>query len=119
MARISPVFDIRIRIALLSLSLLLSPLAALSSEREAGSQPKLRPATTLREMRVIRDGGQMVATMELDGAPQFTAFTLPQPERIVIDLKATQQTIGALSAPDDQIMVAIRTAALSACASGR
>ncbi|MFN7943902.1 MAG: AMIN domain-containing protein [Blastocatellia bacterium] len=112
MARISPVFDIRIRIALLSLSLLLSPLAALSSEREAGSQPKLRPATTLREMRVIRDGGQMVATMELDGAPQFTAFTLPQPERIVIDLKATQQTIGALSAPDDQIMVAIRDGGL-------
>jgi hypothetical protein len=112
MTRISPVIENQLRIALLCLSLVVTPRAAFSSGREAGSQPKLRPATTLREMRVIREGGQMVATMDLDGAPQFTAFALPQPERIVIDLKATQQNIGTLSAPDDQIMVTIKDGGL-------
>lgn len=47
-------------------------------------------ASAIRSIKVSKDykrGGMLLATIELDGQPQYTHFTLPSPYRLVIDVQ--------------------------------
>ena len=47
-------------------------------------------ASAIRSIKVVKDaarGGMLQATIELDGQPQYTHFTLPSPYRLVIDVQ--------------------------------
>lgn len=52
--------------------------------------PRLPAASAIRSIKVVKDyqrGGMLQATIELDGQPQYTHFTLPSPYRLVIDVQ--------------------------------
>ncbi len=53
------------------------------------ARPKsgLRPASTVRGVSVTKEGGTLVATIELDGLATFDHFTLSNPLRVIVDIK--------------------------------
>ena len=59
----------------------------------------------LQAVRLVEDDDALLAVIELDGIAVFTQSTLSKPERIIIDIKNTVQTMRALSRPDEQIVI--------------
>ena len=57
--------------------------AATSPARPSG----VRPASTVRGVSVNKEGGTLVAKIELDGFAAFNHFTLSNPLRVVVDIK--------------------------------
>lgn len=58
--------------------------------KAAENTPRLPAASAIRSIKVVKDykrGGMLQATIELDGQPQYTHFTLPSPYRLVIDVQ--------------------------------
>lgn len=53
----------------------------------AGEQVTRRPAATVRNVRLLRDSGTLVAAIELDGQAEYSSFTLPDPSRIIVDIR--------------------------------
>ena len=52
---------------------------------------RLPNARTIRSVKVSKDysrGGQVLATIELDGQAQYSYFTLPSPYRLVVDVQS-------------------------------
>lgn len=58
--------------------------------------PRTPSASAIRSIKVAKDeqhGGALLATIELDGQPQYTHFTLPSPYRLVIDVQNVSTTM--------------------------
>lgn len=59
----------------------------------AREQVTQRPATTVREVRLLKDGGTLVAAIELDGQAEYSSFTLPDPSRIIVDIREASNAV--------------------------
>ncbi len=58
---------------------------------KAAKAARLPNARTIRSVRISKDftrGGQVLATIELDGQAQYSYFTLPSPYRLVVDVQS-------------------------------
>ncbi|MFN0119405.1 MAG: secretin N-terminal domain-containing protein [Blastocatellia bacterium] len=61
----------------------------------------------LQAVRVAEDEDALLVSLELDGIAAFTQSTLPNPARIVVDIRNAVQTIRPLSRADEQIVIPI------------
>jgi type IV pilus assembly protein PilQ len=69
-------------------SLVAGPPVKSANSANAARRPHAR---TIRSVKVSKDhsrGGQVLATIELDGQAQYTYFTLPSPYRLVVDVQS-------------------------------
>ena len=55
-----------------------------------------RVASTVRGVSVSKEGGTLVATIELDGEAAFNHFTLSDPLRVVVDIKGVRNAARAM-----------------------
>ena len=56
----------------------------------------MRPSV-VQAVRVVQDDDALLAIIELDGMAVYTQSTLPQPPRLIVDIKNAVQTIRPLS----------------------
>src|ERR1051326_1761762 len=52
----------------------------------------VRSASTVRGVSVNKEGGTLVATIELDGLATFDHFALSNPQRVVVDIKGVRNS---------------------------
>jgi hypothetical protein len=72
---------------------------AKEASKPAESALRTPSASAIRSIKVTKDytrGGMLMATIELDGQPQYTHFTLPSPYRLVIDVQHVSTDVPAL-----------------------
>src|SRR5205823_740713 len=62
-------------------------------------------ATTVREVRLVRDGTATTAIIELDGEAVFKYFNLTNPLRLAVDIKNVHQSIRLLTHADEHIII--------------
>ncbi len=67
------------------------------------------PITNVSGVRVRQDNGALLVTIEMDSTASVQQFTLPNPHRIVIDIRNARQTI---STANEQILIPINQGGL-------